>query len=472
MPHTEHSSSSPDIHLPLSSPDVFLSEYKSARDRLPEGVRAPLDALREEVMEICKTHGVDHPSKLVLAETHVSTETLERVQELLDQIHYIFEHQELPPALEKKEASLDDREYTLELDPDCPQISPAEDIHGKFVVPIHKGGKFVVIDQEGKTVGDANGYDVVRKFQDIGGKPGFIAEIEKKCFVVWKGKIAGDLEGYDHICSLTDIGGKPGFIAKQEGDRWFVFVDGKMAEGQEEYEPYTDFARADFMGVDGKPVYTAKADGREGIFIIKDGHVLGDPWEGYEAVSNLVDIGGQLGAAVKKNGRWFVLLEGEIIGNQEGYDHVKELTNIGGKIGFIAKMGSGETIVVLDRDFIHIKFGSVDCLRDIGGKVAYRIQTRDAKLVFYNGEIIGYDAKGPHEVKDIVDVAGRVGVIDRLGLSDWIFFGETPFLRFDEVLALRALDQDRFYVIAEEDKKIIKRVYSFSDPTLFSSDSD
>jgi len=114
------------------TPTFSFLEYDKAWGKIPENTRASVDAWREEVLAICQAHGVDHPSKLVLAKTHASTQTLERVQNLLDDILYVFEHQDLPP--EKKENFIDDQEYVVPLD--CEE-NPSDtlevfDLHGRF----------------------------------------------------------------------------------------------------------------------------------------------------------------------------------------------------------------------------------------------------------------------------------------------------------------------------------------------------
>jgi len=104
---------SPEQSIPEPQGFSFL-EYDKAREKIPEHTRASVDAWREEVLDICRAHGVDHPSKLVTAEAHASAQTLERVQNLLDDILYVFEHQKLPP--EKRETEpIDDEEYSISL---------------------------------------------------------------------------------------------------------------------------------------------------------------------------------------------------------------------------------------------------------------------------------------------------------------------------------------------------------------------
>jgi len=94
------------------SPSFSFLEYDKAREKIPERTRSSVDTWREEVLAICQAHGVDHPSKLVTAEAHASAQTLERVQNLLDDILYVFEHQKLPP--EKREMEpVDDQEYIV-----------------------------------------------------------------------------------------------------------------------------------------------------------------------------------------------------------------------------------------------------------------------------------------------------------------------------------------------------------------------
>jgi len=113
-------------------PGFSFLEYDKAREKIPESTRASVDTWRDEILEICRAHSVDHPNKLVLAKTHASSETLERVQNLLDDILYVFEHQDLPP--EKKENLIDDREYAVEFY--C-EKNPSDEIvvqnlHGRF----------------------------------------------------------------------------------------------------------------------------------------------------------------------------------------------------------------------------------------------------------------------------------------------------------------------------------------------------
>jgi len=470
----EGSSSQKEVHSASfpSSPDVFLSEYKSARDRLPENVRAPLDILREEVMEICKAHGVDHPSKLVLAETHVSTETLERVQELLDQIHYIFEHQKLPPTVEKNNVPLDDQEYTVELNPayERADISIPCDIHGGFIFVIkeRKTRKRLVMDQNGQLVGDPEGYDEIWDLTDIGGKPAFIAKKEGTCCVVYDGKNIEEPKEYDDAQFLTDIGGHIGFFAYQKLG-WFVFVNGRNIGAQEGYDVIEDF-----IDVGGKPAYTAQAVHQDDFFkvIVKDGFILGDEKEGYNDISHLVDIGGKLGSAVKKDTKWFVLLDEEVVGSKEGYDKVFALADIGGKIGYIAKIEEKIFFILDGIPLIELteyyKDGNVDLLKDIGGKMACKINKGAATRAFYNGKVVE-----PRGIFDIVDVGGRMGVITATSLNNWIWFdGRCTSIHFSKIHVLHALDHDRFYVIAEDKGRIVKRVYSFSDPTFFPPDLD
>jgi len=124
----------------LSEPQGFsFLEYDKAREKIPESTRASVDAWRDEILEICRAHGVDHPSKLVLAETHASSETLARVQNLLDDILYVFEHQELPTEKKEREP-VDDHEYVLPLDIiDTADFPPREQI-------LDQKGRFLFLD--------------------------------------------------------------------------------------------------------------------------------------------------------------------------------------------------------------------------------------------------------------------------------------------------------------------------------------
>jgi len=470
MPHTEHSSSNPDIHLPPSSPDVFLTEYKSARDRLPEGVRVPLDTLREEVMEICKTHGVDHPSKLVLAETHVSTETLERVQELLDQIHYIFEHQKLPEALEqKKEIPLDDREYTLELEPEynLADLFDVGDHRGGFSCVVYgpSGETEFVMDQNKRLIGDPQGYDDVRFLTDIAGKPAFIAKQGEETFVVWDGKNFGHFEEYEELISLTDVGGKPAFFAKKE-DRWFVFWDGKIIGDQEGYKDV-----GGLIDVGGEPAYTALPDEEGfGFLVMKGDQIVGDP-TGYAAIINeLVDIGGKVGVSMNRgnSGGYTVLLDGEVVGNEEGYRKVSELVDMDGKIGFVARTKDKQKVLfIMDgqpvSDLTSDVSIFVDEVTNIGGKMACRIlgPSFSYHQAFFDKGRLYNDGELINGVQQIVNVAGKPMIVTK-GTSDDSHFIEGTRLAFDHIYFLYALDRERFAVVAREGQKIVKRVYPLS----------
>ena len=132
-----------------SSPDISASlfEYASVRAKLPEHVRAPLDVLREEVLAICETHGVNHPTKLGKEGKEPTIETLERVSKLLEDITYIFTHRDLPSS-KKEQEHIDDQEYVMPFDPESKNLA---DLTSSLSFHVDKG-RFYFIEERHRSV--------------------------------------------------------------------------------------------------------------------------------------------------------------------------------------------------------------------------------------------------------------------------------------------------------------------------------
>ena len=274
---------------PLPNPtsfDAFALEYTKVRDGLPEQVRKPLDTFREEVMEICRAHGVDHPSKLVTPEAHATTETLGRVQELLEQIHYIFEHKEVP---------LGHKDWEVEI-PEGQSVHQAVEKDGKaFFSTFDKAKSSYIFDSSGKQ----RGYFQKGRIPS----PGGLAIVDQKVACIF-----------------------------QEPRTSFVFVDGERVGFSHGYRQVSHL-----LDMNGELVYVAECepDRKEVIFVNEE--VYGLP-EGYHSVSHVLPVGDQLAFAAQKqqDGPFYVYIGDRLIGDQQGYKKINEMTVINGKLVFVA----------------------------------------------------------------------------------------------------------------------------------------
>jgi len=482
---------SPEQSIPEPQGFSFL-EYDKAREKIPENTRASVDAWREEVLVICQAHGVDHPSKLVLAETHATTDTLERVQNLLDDILYVFEHQKLPP--EKKEVEpVDDQEYVVPLDgkEDPSGDIKVQDLHGQFYflddrssVPClmtHTGEKrllpekvdpldfvflgsqpVLIVSPKGVTgnrffLMDLHGNTLYPdlSFENYGTEKNHLVKISKegmseKCHPVGKdGTIYEDItfgindeEGESKLVQTDLIGSRPYFITLKNG--WKIFA------------------------ADGTPV--------------------GDP-DGYWNKPFLCEDQGRLTIVTKdeKSHTWWICDDqGEFMRDIKVPDavHINNVNVIGGTYLLGGRQAGGKAILFNEHGTVLWKRRSEEKITEIipsGATFLFSTEENftnpdpeDSRSIicFYTSqgeEIAHYDyyclappfCMGEKQV--YFSENASIGEKDSVHLR---FPGgrNAVIATFKKVYAMQAIDQDRFYVIGLEENangtyQVVKRVY-------------
>jgi len=439
--------------------DAFASEYTKVRDELPEQVRKPLDVFREEVMEICKAHGVDHPSKLVTPEAHASAETLKHVSDLLDDILSIFETKEVP---------LGHKDWEVKI----PKKYSAENIvekNGKTVVVMTWRNNIVMFDSSGAQTTCPSGYLMNDKLAIIG-----------------QGDVA---------CAI-------------QGERWLsghIYLNGVE----------TDDSRSGYSGVlhlldmNGQLVYVAYSEDlpHRSAVVYKNGEVYGSP-EGYEDVSHVVPVGDQLALAVKKEGEHFfcVYLGGKVVGKKEGYTKIVSMTCVNGKLTFTAELFD-VYYLVHNGETVNTSIKTLRCVQSIANELSWVEESHTESELFIGGRSY---AKF-YAIETVVDTGGEPLVIAKkkdgdpwqlmwgdevigrkegyqdgelsatmIRVGDQILFMETKkdettwkkvtssagahFGSYSWVCKMKVVDDKHFIVIAEEDGKVVQRTFDIDHP--------
>jgi len=435
--------------------DAFASEYTKVRDGLPEQVRKPLDTFREEVMEICRAHGVDHPSKLVTPKAHASAETLKHVSDLLDDILSIFETKEVP---------LGHKDWEVEI-PEGQYARTAIEKDGKAFFSTRSTESFFIFDSSGA-------------FKEY---PGLSLEE----FIIVNQQPIYHFEGNDD--SLHHI-----------------FVNGK------EVTPESGCQDMNFLSeMNGTFVYVAMTNDKLKDNIFLDGKVYGDP-EGYHYITHMIPVGNQIAfSAQKKEGEPFhVYLGDQIVGDPAGYKEIKEMIEVDGTLAFIGENDFGCWLI--SRDGAEQKYwrdGKFYGLQEMGGALSWKEMTvgeeestlciagetygkyRVIEKVFYTGGdplVLGIKKKescrtltqgertiGKQEgyevfedIGDVICVGDEVIFVTKEGGYPWIIESSsgTHFGSYDHVLFMRVVGNKHFMIIAEEDGKVVQRTFDLDHP--------
>jgi len=436
--------------------DAFALEYTKVRDGLPEQVRKPLDTLREEVMEICRAHGVDHPSKLVTQEAKAATKTLERVQELLEQIHYIFEHKEVP---------LGHKDWEVEI----PK-------HYRFIEAVEKNGKVFF------SVSNAIYFSFPPRIFDSSGHD---RTLLPRVGCIKRG-------------GLKIVGEKIACVLGHRGSN-YVFLEEKNIGDYEEVKRILD--------TDGVLVYVAKPHGSSKEMIYVDGRVYGSP-EGYDHVSRISCVGSTVAfAAQKESGDLYeVYLGDHLIGK---YREVTEMRVIDGELVFVAFDFDSKAVVVKDgvmqgtgstSSYIHsvqkinnelswIERDVITCEEELFiGEVSYGVYQDVNKVLETRGEplLVVQKRKGDHwmlkqgdkvigkqggyevsELGKVICVSDEGVFATREGIAkSWVVESSSGkhFGSYKAIHLLKAVDDKHFIVIAEEDGKVVQRTFDIDHP--------
>jgi len=317
-----------------SSADISsfsFAEYGGAyRRELPGYVLRDFDAYVQEVLEICKTHGVKHPKELVLVTNpEPSFETLSRVQFLVDHILFIIQNKELPPE------SMEEQSYELPVPSDV--RVDALDLGGTFVAVFSHTRKEDIVNHQGKIIDSFPLHAAVQDLKNIGGRAGYSVyrplrgEPHAHSFH-YNGQILGNPEGYS-AGYLYAIGGKPLLLAQSPGEKMKVLrVDGSLVGKEDGYE---EIRQHQLFDVKGKFFFFWRSKHGK-MHLNLDGEEKGDV-QGYDNVlcSFLADtredhiiaplVSPTMTACVAQaqNGLWYPLrFNGEPFGDPEGYEKV------------------------------------------------------------------------------------------------------------------------------------------------------
>ena len=448
---TRHSESTP---IPIA-PDAFAMEYSKVRDRLPEQVRKPLDVFREEVLEICKAHGVDHPTKLGREGKQPTLQTLEHVAQLLEDITYIFEHKEIPLG------------------------------HKDWEVEIPEGDKVMdVVEKDGHIFFSTN-YGVERGTH--------IFDSSGHCKDYPHGSIArGD---------LTIVDGKPAYIITESSGN-FVFFDGEKIGSPEGYK-----RARHLLDISGELVYTAINYGNSREIIYVNGQPHGSP-EGYYDVPRLLPVGDEFAFAARKNinDPVHVYLGDRLVSEREdGYQKVIEMTAVNGKLAFLAEGNFGHISLVYNGVHQDVMMSEVFGLQEIDGQLSW-IEKRDSgQKVLIGKESYGVypnirkvlktkmgivimatiEASGPWfliqedeiigkpegykriPTPHVISVGGEVIIASGKGFDMPWTIESASGIRFyscGKVHLLKAIDDTHFIVIVEKEGKVVQRTFDIDHP--------
>ena len=315
---------------PPFQPDVFFAEYAmSYRQDMPKDVLSFFNAYVEEVLEICKAHGVKHPKELGTAQLTPTIETLQRVCVLMDKIKYLLEHKELPIE------SVDEKEYTLPVPSDLIYVR-VQDLQGKFAAVFEDQDHAKIVDQNGQLIESFPETNMeIDKLQNINGRLGYRLalhplENDRTLFFRYHGRVLGSPKGYSQG-QILNIGGKPILFAEMPGENSKLLrADGSIM-GKE--DGYGAIIKNTFFDVAGKLFFLWK-DAHQTVHLCLEGNEVGDP-RGYVLFDILSDTTwkkpvvavspSDLACVVKdqKNGRWHPFrFNGETFGDPEGYDTV------------------------------------------------------------------------------------------------------------------------------------------------------
>jgi len=443
-------------HSPSPNPtsfDAFALEYTKVRDGLPEQVRKPLDVLREEVMEICRAHGVDHPSKLVTPEAKATTKTLERVQELLEQIHYIFEHKEVP---------LGHKDWEVKI-PEGQEVSQVVEKNGKVAIVTSDVDSFChIFDSSGIPLSLPLG----RIEQDL------LTIIDDDVVCAWR-KVATFTSG--------------------------IFVNGEILAPSAQ-----NFVQVEYLlEMNGKVVYVAQKvdEGREKIYV--NGVLYGSP-EGYFKVSHIIPVGDELAFVAQQNATdpFHIYVNGLLSDQRKGLGRVVSLDFIDGEVVYIERTSLGDRLLGERSGLIYASSENLKEVQKINGQMSWieysswratwflnreaqgncfdilsvvetkgkpvlvvRDQERDPITFIQGGETIG-KKEGYKMVMDVICVGDEIVFIAGDGEKSWWIESSSGacFGFYETIHEMKPVDDKHFIVISEEDGKVVQRTFDIDHP--------
>ncbi len=191
---------------------------------------------------------------------------------------------------------------------------------------------------------------------------------------------------------------------------------------------YTDF------GENATSEQGATSEIRSDVFITVHEQDIGD----------IVDIGGKLAYQVERDGKWFIILNGEEIGKQ--YAMAIRPVYIGGKLAYQALL-DGKWCVVYDGKEGPL-YDNVNFLTEVGGKLAYQVKKDGKWYIIYEGEEVGkqYGYAGK-----ITDINGELVYVASQNGKEFVVYGGKEGKRYDAIEYLRDIGGKLTYKAKEND---------------------
>ncbi|HBK33943.1 TPA: hypothetical protein DEP34_02275 [Candidatus Uhrbacteria bacterium] len=463
---SEHHTS-PD-HSRLESFAPHMLDIAARALDLPPHVEARKQTLVEEVLTLCKKHGFSHPNELAISPDNVKIplSDLELLADLMSELEHIIKHRELPNREGKED--VDDREYTIELPKDAEGVHILDD-HGRPVVSgfsedgfiIDHTGEMQIIEDAEQIVWAASkkGPKLVIKIWEVGWQirdlhPSSKEEKKVYDFVVLsprykidhaffthekgelkvhpmntEGEVIGRSEGYEGARSLLTIGEHTYFVATEEkSSRTHVYDEQGRQVNKENYDGI-DY----LISFEGKLVLSVKKKDRS-FFVYPDGTLLEDePKHGFEGCVRIPKV---------FDGKIYFFIQVNQPSRQELWtllDHTGEnFVEDGGYFDSnlnptdMRKVGEDMYFFTAHSNFLH------------------RL-SQNGEHRFWKALVFPILVGNKCIITEALEGVGVFGIADGRRHCYGIF---------DEMYFLQAIDHHRFYVIAKEREKIVKRVFT------------
>jgi len=430
--------------------DAFALEYTKVRDELPEKVRKPLDVFREEVMEICKAHGVDHPSKLVTPEAKATTKTLERVQELLEQIHYIFEHKEVP---------LGHKDWEVKIPKKHHHIKVVEKDGKAFVIMSGKNSSYI-FDSSKASLDQISGVVEDGGLTIVGQEVAFVLHEEERVRVFFKGKMVGDPLECSGIKHLSDMNGKVTYVVETIDEEDKIYVDGEIYGSPEGW--YREINN--LLSLGNQLAFVAKKNESNlfNVFIGEDR--VGDS-RGYQWISLLTEVDGKLAFVGQRWNIFYLVYDGKLIA--ESLERISCVQKINGELSWIETSEREGVATLWSEGEVSEEYYAIYTVVDTGAEPLLVVKKKKGdRWTLMQGEKVlgkkeGYDDSG---LGYILWVGGQVifsggEVEEKISSTSGVDFGS-----YDQIYKMKVVDDKHFIVIAEEDGRVVQRTFDVDHP--------
>ncbi|HBK33946.1 TPA: hypothetical protein DEP34_02290 [Candidatus Uhrbacteria bacterium] len=475
---SEHHPSPDHSRLESSVPHI-LDMAQRALD-LPPHVEARKQTLVEEVLALCKKHGFSHPKDLATSPdtSHIPLFDLQLLADLMSKLEYIVKHRELPPEEEPREL-VDDREYTLE-------IPERHMVHEVF----EKNGRFLCAFRSFRRNTDAPGNYKV--FRDSGEKimplckkvfESFLCACGKDTIVAWQ-------QGDERAFVLQYIDRET--PAHLQGEKDKLLIDGgKLLAVKDEDGDYPLNKRGEFIGIPGgyKNVDTVLQVGEKYFFAAQEKgesrtHVYDeqgnkvDETGGMEWIKQLAWYKGRLIMFAVNVVTGILEMDGTPVAGTEERGNLQGMSVIDDQLFFVTRRinpsENDHYLGCLEKEIpqIQVPFSSDrGVIAKTGGDV-YVTDGNTVTVFYEDGEIMeGMDTLSPlhfdddtsvHISRDVLRNKDIILVCDeqeRFALRQGKKAGILPTWSAKKIHALGQIDDHRFFVIGEENGKVVKRVF-------------